>query len=40
MPQPFRSIIIRALEILYACDEALRIIENYDSEKQPAAVER
>ena len=35
---PFRSIIIRALEILYACDEALRIIETYDSEKRPAAV--
>ncbi|MBS3905062.1 MAG: Ni/Fe hydrogenase subunit alpha [Simkania sp.] len=35
---PFRSIIIRALEILYACDEALRIIEAYDAEKQPASV--
>lgn len=35
---PFRSIIIRALEILYACDEALRIIEVYDSEKRPASV--
>ncbi|MCX6989697.1 MAG: Ni/Fe hydrogenase subunit alpha [Chlamydiae bacterium] len=35
---PFRSIIIRALEILYAFDEALRIIQEYDSEKQPASV--
>jgi len=35
---PFRSIIVRALEILYACDEALRIIEAYEGEKQPAAV--
>lgn len=35
---PFRSIIVRALEVLYACDEALRIIEAYDAEKQkPAA---
>lgn len=36
---PFRSIIIRSLEILYACDEALRIIECYDAEKKPAAVD-
>lgn len=36
---PFRSIIIRSLEILYACEESLRIIEAYDSEKKPAAVE-
>ena len=35
---PFRSIIIRALEILYACDEAIRIIDAYDSEKRPACV--
>ncbi len=26
---PFRSIIVRALEILYACDEALRILREY-----------
>jgi len=26
---PFRSIVIRSVEILYACDEALRIIEDY-----------
>jgi sulfhydrogenase subunit alpha len=35
---PFRSIIVRALETLYACDEALRIIDSYDSEKRPAFV--
>ena len=29
---PFRSIIIRALEVLYACDEALRIIDRYEWE--------
>ena len=26
---PFRSIVIRALEVLHACDEALAIIERY-----------
>jgi sulfhydrogenase subunit alpha len=26
---PFRSIIVRSLEVLYACDEALRLIEQY-----------
>jgi sulfhydrogenase subunit alpha len=26
---PFKSIIIRAVEIVYACDEALRIVRNY-----------
>src|SRR5262249_1083010 len=26
---PFQSIIVRAVEILYACDEALRIIDEY-----------
>lgn len=35
---PFRSIIVRALEILYACDEALRILEDYDWEKLPSSV--
>jgi coenzyme F420-reducing hydrogenase alpha subunit len=28
---PFKSIIIRSIETLYACDEALRIIENYET---------
>ena len=27
---PFQSIIVRAVESLYACDEAIRIIENYE----------
>lgn len=35
---PFKSIVIRALEILYACDEALRIIAAYDWEQKSAAV--
>ena len=26
---PFKSIIVRAIEVLYACEEALRIIDNY-----------
>lgn len=36
---PFRSIIIRSLEILYACDEALRLIEGYDGKNRPAAID-
>ncbi len=35
---PFRSIIVRALEILYACDEALRIIDAYDADYLPSSV--
>lgn len=35
---PFRSIIVRSLEILYACDEAIRIIDAYDAEGQPPSV--
>ena len=27
---PFKSIVVRSLEILYACDEALRIIDQYE----------
>ena len=27
---PFRSIIVRAVEVVYACDEALRIIAEYE----------
>ena len=27
---PYQSIIVRSLEVLYACDEALRLIENYE----------
>ena len=31
---PFRSIVVRAVEVLYACDEALRIIEAYQEPEQ------
>jgi coenzyme F420-reducing hydrogenase alpha subunit len=34
---PFRSIVVRAVEILYAVDEALRLIETYEP-PEPAAV--
>ncbi|MGE5293067.1 MAG: Ni/Fe hydrogenase subunit alpha [Micromonosporaceae bacterium] len=34
---PFRSIIVRAVELLYACDEALRLIDGYDPPDPPAA---
>jgi sulfhydrogenase subunit alpha len=33
---PFRSIIVRAVEILYACDEAIRLIEAYEPPDPPA----
>jgi len=33
---PFKSIIIRSLEILYACDEALHIIAQYEPPEQTA----
>jgi coenzyme F420-reducing hydrogenase alpha subunit len=33
---PFRSIIVRAVETLYACDEALRLIETYEPPDPPA----
>ena len=33
---PFQSIIVRAIEVLWACDEALRIIENYEPPDAPA----
>jgi coenzyme F420-reducing hydrogenase alpha subunit len=32
---PFRSIIVRSVEVLYACDEALRIIEAYEPPERP-----
>ena len=35
---PFRSIVVRAVETLYAADEALRIIDGYER-PEPAAVE-
>ena len=33
---PFKSIIVRSVEILYACDEALRIIAQYEPPEQAA----
>jgi coenzyme F420-reducing hydrogenase alpha subunit len=33
---PFQSIIVRSVEVLYACDEALRLIETYEMPDQPA----
>jgi coenzyme F420-reducing hydrogenase alpha subunit len=33
---PFRSIIVRSVELVYACDEALRIIEAYEPPALPA----
>jgi sulfhydrogenase subunit alpha len=33
---PYRSIVVRAVEVLYACDEALRIIDDYQEPDQPA----
>ncbi len=33
---PFKSIIIRSVEIVYACDEALRIIDQYEKPEKPA----
>jgi coenzyme F420-reducing hydrogenase alpha subunit len=33
---PFQSIIVRSVETLYACDEALRVIEQYEPPDQPA----
>jgi sulfhydrogenase subunit alpha len=32
---PFKSIIVRSVETLYACDEALRIIESYQEPDRP-----
>jgi sulfhydrogenase subunit alpha len=33
---PFRSILVRAVEIVYACDEAIRIIDEYEMPSKPA----
>jgi sulfhydrogenase subunit alpha len=32
---PFKSIIVRAIETFYACEEALRIIDNYEAPEKP-----
>ena len=34
---PYRSIVVRAVEILHACDEALRIIARYEAPELPAS---
>ncbi|MBU50646.1 MAG: Ni/Fe hydrogenase subunit alpha [Deltaproteobacteria bacterium] len=34
---PFESIVIRSLETLYACDEAIRIMEQYEEPLSPCA---
>ena len=34
-PNPFRSIVVRAVELLYACDEALRLIDGYEEPDAP-----
>jgi len=33
---PFRSIVVRAVEVVYACDEALRLIAGYEPPDPPA----
>ncbi|HZQ64726.1 MAG TPA: Ni/Fe hydrogenase subunit alpha [Gaiellaceae bacterium] len=33
---PFRSIVVRSVELVYACDEALRLIEAYEEPDAPA----
>jgi coenzyme F420-reducing hydrogenase alpha subunit len=33
---PFQSIVVRAVEVLYACDEALRLIDAYEESEHPA----
>jgi coenzyme F420-reducing hydrogenase alpha subunit len=33
---PFKSIVVRVVETLYACDEALRIIDSYEMPDEPA----
>jgi len=34
---PFRSIVVRSIEVLYACDEALRLISEYEPPARPSA---
>jgi sulfhydrogenase subunit alpha len=33
---PYRSIVVRSVEILYACDEALRLVAAYEEPERPA----
>lgn len=32
---PFKSIVVRSVEILFSCEEAIRIIENYEMPEKP-----
>jgi coenzyme F420-reducing hydrogenase alpha subunit len=32
---PFQSIVVRSVEVVYACDEALRVIEEYQEPERP-----
>ncbi len=34
---PFRSIVVRAVELVFACDEALSLVESYEPPDPPAA---
>jgi sulfhydrogenase subunit alpha len=34
---PFRSIVVRAVELVFACDEALRLVESYEPPDPPAS---
>ncbi len=34
---PFQSIVVRALEVVFACHEALRLVEDYEPPDPPAA---
>ena len=33
---PFQSIVVRSVELLYACDEAIRLIDEYEEPDRPA----
>jgi sulfhydrogenase subunit alpha len=33
---PFRSIVVRSVELVHACDESLRLIEGYEEPERPA----
>jgi coenzyme F420-reducing hydrogenase alpha subunit len=33
---PFQSIVVRSVELVYACDEALRILDNFEMPEAPA----
>ena len=37
---PFRSIVVRAVEVVYAVEEALRIIDAYEPPRGPTSTSR